>query len=74
MEWNQNKIREIKAPTGAIVGSKVVFTRKGKLIEGLVIAIREQSVIVELSQKDYEHLELSNDRTVVNHSNYELVG
>lgn len=73
MDWTQNRLAIQIAPTGAEIGSKVVFERKKKLVEGLVIGISTNSVIVEISMKDQVFLSLDNDRTVVNHKNYQLV-
>lgn len=58
---------------GAGIVNRVAFERKGKLIEGLVISVLENSVIVELFLYDQLFLSLENDRTVVNKKKYSVV-
>lgn len=72
MDWKSNKkvnnhAEEIK------IGYKVAFERKGRLLEGLIINIRENSVIVELKQDAIDFLNLENELTVVRHNNYTVI-
>lgn len=71
MEWKSNKkaIRVINTK----IGNKIEFERRGRKLEGLVTNVRENTVIVELSKEGIDFLELENEFTVVNHSNYKII-
>lgn len=57
----------------ANVGDKIKFTRCDQNFLAEVINVRENSVIVELLNKnDKEMLGIETDRTVVAHSKYEI--
>ncbi|MGE7983685.1 DUF2187 family protein [Solibacillus sp. NPDC093137] len=57
----------------AFIGEKILFSRKSHMVKGIVIAYREHSVIVEISQADSKRINIKNTITVVNHKNYELI-
>lgn len=72
MDWKSNK--KVNTHKEEIeIGKKIAFERKGKLLEGLIINIRENSVIVELKQDAIEFLGLENELTVVRHNNYSVI-
>ncbi|MCM3443288.1 MULTISPECIES: DUF2187 family protein [Metabacillus] len=56
----------------ALIGDTVQFERKTMTFSCKVIALRENSVIVELSELDAKRLEVESTRTVVNHKNYKI--
>lgn len=72
MDWKSNK-KVITNEEHIEIGNTVAFVRKGKLLEGLIILIRENSVIVELKQDAIDFLGIENERTVVRHNNYKVV-
>lgn len=72
MDWKSNK-QVIINEEPIEIGNTVTFERRGRILEGLIILIRENSVIVELKQEAIEFLGLENDRTVVRHNNYKVV-
>lgn len=57
----------------ALAGSKINFTRKGELLEGVVTEIREATVIIRVTEDVKKFLGLDNDLTVVNHANYKVL-
>lgn len=57
----------------ANLGDLIKFTRNGFLLEGVVLVVNENSVIVELDIEDAGQLHLENNKTVVNHKNYKVL-
>lgn len=57
----------------ATTGDTILFNRNGIKIIGKVIKIREESVIVSVSQKDAAKLRIETPITVVSHKNYQLI-
>lgn len=57
----------------ACQGDIILFSKKGIEMTGEVLIIRENSVIVEIAGGIAKQLDLENERTVVNHSCYEIV-
>lgn len=49
------------------------FERKGHYMEGRVMQLRENTVMVELHEQDSNLLDLPNNLTVVNYNNYEIL-
>ncbi|OCA90463.1 hypothetical protein A8F94_00805 [Bacillus sp. FJAT-27225] len=58
------------AKKNAKVGDLISFQRKDLLIEGEVVIVRDNSVIVKVSDEDKAKLDYETPRTVVKHSNY----
>ena len=54
-------------------GDLIEFTRKGYSIEGIVVSIRDTTVMVELNDIHSKMLDISNNLTVVNHQNYKII-
>lgn len=55
------------------LGQKIRFKRNNMVITGIVSLVKDNSVIVDISNEDAKKLEYSTNKTVVNHSNYEIV-
>lgn len=58
------------ARTNAKIGDHILFQRKDQIIEGIVEIVRENSVIIEISQDAAQELGYETNKTVVKHSNY----
>ncbi|AIE58933.1 DUF2187 family protein [Bacillus methanolicus] len=58
------------ARTKAKIGDHILFQRKDQIIEGIVEIVRENSVIIEISQDAAQELGYETNKTVVKHSNY----
>ncbi|WP_066297823.1 DUF2187 family protein [Bacillus sp. FJAT-29937] len=54
----------------ADIGDHVTFNRKDCKMTGIVYLVRDNSVLVEISQKDRELLNLETNKTIVAHKNY----
>lgn len=57
----------------AEVGDKITFTRNGFSLEGIVVIVKDESVIVELHKSDAMILSLDTSLTVVAHKNYRVI-
>lgn len=55
------------------LGDNILFSRKGHHLEGTVIIIRDNSVIVTISEQDSEILDYDTNQTVVNHSHFTII-
>ncbi|MDE5055372.1 DUF2187 family protein [Niallia taxi] len=51
-------------------GSKIVFNRAGMEIQGIVLLVRENSVMVEIRAEDAKELHYENNLTIVRHGKY----
>ena len=56
----------------AIEGNLIVFKRNGLTIIGEVVKVKDESVIVKISEEDAETLKYDTSLTVVAHKNYKL--
>ncbi|MDQ0273352.1 DUF2187 family protein [Cytobacillus purgationiresistens] len=54
-------------------GDKVTFFRNQRQFTGIVINVRDKSVLVEVTPADAEFLQLKNYYTIVNHKKYEVI-
>ncbi|MBT2689658.1 DUF2187 family protein [Bacillus sp. ISL-47] len=57
----------------ASIGDRISFQRKEITIEGVVGAVRDNSVIVEISMESSQRLHYDTTKTVVKHSNYAVL-
>ncbi|HLU23098.1 MAG TPA: DUF2187 family protein [Bacillaceae bacterium] len=57
----------------AKIGDKVIFTRQGYSIVGKVTIVKEESVIVYISNMDAKRLKIDTPVTVVAHKNYKVL-
>lgn len=57
----------------AKVGDLIEFSRNGFIIIGQVIKVREESIVVSISDEDAELIKIETPITVVSHSNYKLI-
>ncbi|WP_409974502.1 DUF2187 family protein [Bacillus sp. Bva_UNVM-123] len=57
----------------AIVGDKILFKRNKLSISGEVVKVKEESVIVKISDSDAEKIKIETPLTVVAHKNYEII-
>jgi uncharacterized protein YkvS len=57
----------------ANTGDKILFQRKGQKITGKVVKVKEESVLVSVTQQDAKLLHIETPITVVAHKNYQLV-
>lgn len=55
------------------LGSEISFQRKNIQMEGIVTSIRENSVMVILAEQYTRILDITNNVTIVNHKNYEIL-
>ncbi len=55
------------------IGEKISFIRNGVYVFGTIHKILENSVIVEISEKDAEQIGAASSLTVVAHKNYTVV-
>lgn len=56
----------------ALEGNLIVFKRNGITIIGEVVKVKEESVIVKISEEHAEFLKYDTSLTVVSHKNYKL--
>lgn len=56
-----------------VEGSQIVFNRASLEIMGLVVLVRENSVMVEISAEDAKELHYENNVTIVRHGKYRIV-
>jgi uncharacterized protein YkvS len=54
-------------------GDKITFHRHGFGFTGEVVKVREESVLVSISQQDAEQLNIDTPITVVSHKHYDIV-
>lgn len=54
----------------ALIGEKIQFHRFGETFVGEVSIVRDDSVIVKVSESDAKTLKLDTPLTVVSHKNY----
>lgn len=66
------KQKSLYSKKNALVGDLIQFEKNESLFFGKVMALRENSVIVEVTLSDAAKLEIENERTVVNHKNYKI--
>lgn len=52
---------------------EIQFSRKGITLTGVVVQVNENSVIVDIEMDAAGQLHLENNKTVVNHKNYEIL-
>lgn len=57
----------------ALKGDNVFFKRSQQSIIGEVITVKNESVIVKISDSDAEKLNIETPLTVVSHKNYEVM-
>jgi len=57
----------------ALEGDKVLFKRNKLSILGEVVKVKEESVIVKISESDAEKLKIETPLTVVAHKNYKII-
>lgn len=57
----------------AKIGDVILFFRKGMNVKGKVKIIRNNSVIVDISEKDALELGYETNQTVVGHNNYSII-
>ena len=57
----------------AKIGDFISFKRKDLLCEGEVEIVRDNSVIVKVSDETHEKLEYDTAKTVVRHTNYVII-
>ncbi|WP_026583128.1 DUF2187 family protein [Bacillus sp. J33] len=57
----------------ARIGDRISFIRRNEQFEGIVEAVRDHSVIVEISVETARILKYETLRTVVKHSNYAVL-
>lgn len=56
----------------ADVGNTVVFVREKSKIEGTVVKVYDNSVMVEISEEDMVKIKSPSTMTIVNHKKYSL--
>jgi uncharacterized protein YkvS len=61
------------AKNNAKIGDRISFQRKNLSIEGEVEIVRDNSVIVRISENANKKLEYETAKTVVSHSNYVII-
>lgn len=61
------------AKNKAKIGDRISFQRKEMSIEGEVEIVRDNSVIVRISDNVNENLDFETAKTVVRHSNYVII-
>ncbi|MGR3766549.1 DUF2187 family protein [Rossellomorea sp. NS-SX7] len=57
----------------ANLGDKIEFKRKKQIVNGVVTALRENTVIVKVKNDAAKKLDLPDNQTVVAHKNYVIV-
>lgn len=57
----------------AKIGQKIRFKRNDIEITGIVSLVKENSVIVDISDEEAKKLDYSTNKTLVRHSKYEIV-
>lgn len=54
-------------------GNKIMFNRHGLELTGEVVRVREESVLVSISQHNAELLNIETPVTVVSHKHYQIL-